>query len=62
MNKENFSNYKPYFVDPNRYVKIENRFRRKNIKIEYREKESKKNYDRILQSFRGKTEILSPRR
>ena len=26
MNKENFSNYKPYFVDPNRYVKIENRF------------------------------------
>jgi hypothetical protein len=29
---------------------------------EYREKESKKNYDRILQNFRGKTEILSPRR
>jgi hypothetical protein len=29
---------------------------------EYRDKESKKNYDRILQNFRGKTEILSPRR
>ena len=33
-----------------------------DTEIEYREKESKKNYDRILQSFRGKTEILSPRR
>ena len=30
--------------------------------LEYRDKESKKNYDRILQNFRGKTEILSPRR
>ena len=30
--------------------------------IEYRDKESKKTYDRILQNFRGKTEILSPRR
>ena len=29
---------------------------------EYRDKESKKTYDRILQNFRGKTEILSPRR
>jgi hypothetical protein len=29
---------------------------------EYREEQSKKNYDRILQRFRGKTEILSPRR
>ena len=28
----------------------------------YREEQSKKNYDRILQRFRGKTEILSPRR
>jgi hypothetical protein len=30
--------------------------------IEYRDKESKKTYNRILQNFRGKTEILSPRR
>lgn len=30
--------------------------------IEYREKESKKTYDRILQNFRGKNQILSPRR
>jgi len=30
--------------------------------IEYREKESKKTYDRILQNYRGKTQILSPRR
>lgn len=30
--------------------------------VEYRDKESKKTYDRILQNFRGKTEILSPRR
>jgi len=30
--------------------------------IEYRDKESKKTYDRIHQNFRGKTEILSPRR
>jgi hypothetical protein len=30
--------------------------------IDYRDKESKKTYDRILQNFRGKTEILSPRR
>ncbi len=30
--------------------------------IQYRDKESKKTYDRILQNFRGKTEILSPRR
>lgn len=30
--------------------------------IEYRDRESKKTYDRILQNFRGKTEILSPRR
>jgi hypothetical protein len=29
---------------------------------EYREKNSKKNYQRILQRFRGKNEILSPRR
>ena len=29
---------------------------------EYREAQSKKNYDRILQRFRGKNEILSPRR
>jgi hypothetical protein len=29
---------------------------------EYREKESKKTYDRILQNYRGKTQILSPRR
>ena len=29
---------------------------------EYRDRESKKTYDRILQNFRGKTEILSPRR
>jgi hypothetical protein len=28
----------------------------------YREEQSKKNYDRILQRFRGKNEILSPRR
>ncbi len=28
----------------------------------YRDKESRKNYDRILQNFRGKVEILSPRR
>jgi hypothetical protein len=28
----------------------------------YRGEQSKKNYDRILQRFRGKTEILSPRR
>jgi hypothetical protein len=28
----------------------------------YRDEQSKKNYDRILQRFRGKTEILSPRR
>lgn len=33
-----------------------------DTEIEYREKESKKNYDRILKNFRGKTEILSPRR
>lgn len=30
--------------------------------VEYRDKESKKTYDRILQNFRGETEILSPRR
>ena len=30
--------------------------------VEYRDKESRKTYDRILQNFRGKTEILSPRR
>jgi len=30
--------------------------------VEYREKESKKTYDRILQNYRGKTQILSPRR
>lgn len=30
--------------------------------IDYREKESKKTYDRILQNYRGKTQILSPRR
>lgn len=30
--------------------------------IEYREKESKKTYDRILQNYRGKNQILSPRR
>jgi len=29
---------------------------------EYRELQSKKNYDRILERFRGKTAILSPRR
>ena len=29
---------------------------------EYRELQSKKNYDRILERFRGKTTILSPRR
>jgi hypothetical protein len=29
---------------------------------EYREVQSKKNYDRILERFRGKTAILSPRR
>jgi hypothetical protein len=29
---------------------------------EYRESQSKKNYDRILERFRGKTAILSPRR
>ena len=29
---------------------------------EYREKESKKTYDRILQNYRGKNQILSPRR
>jgi len=29
---------------------------------EYREAQSKKNYDRILERFRGKTAILSPRR
>ena len=29
---------------------------------EYRETQSKKNYDRILERFRGKTAILSPRR
>jgi hypothetical protein len=29
---------------------------------EYRELQSKKNYDRILERFRGKTSILSPRR
>lgn len=29
---------------------------------EYRDLQSKKNYDRILERFRGKTEILSPRR
>jgi hypothetical protein len=30
--------------------------------IDYREKESKKTYDRILQNYRGKNQILSPRR
>jgi hypothetical protein len=30
--------------------------------VEYREQQSKKNYDRILQEFRGKEQILSPRR
>ena len=29
---------------------------------EYRDQQSKKNYDRILERFRGKTAILSPRR
>jgi len=29
---------------------------------EYREVQSKKNYDRILERFRGKSAILSPRR
>ncbi len=29
---------------------------------EYRDAQSKKNYDRILERFRGKTAILSPRR
>jgi hypothetical protein len=29
---------------------------------EYREKNSRKNYQRILDRFRGKNEILSPRR
>jgi hypothetical protein len=28
----------------------------------YREEQSKKNYDRILDRFRGKNEILAPRR
>jgi hypothetical protein len=30
--------------------------------LEYRDAQSKKNYDRILERFRGKTAILSPRR
>ena len=30
--------------------------------VEYRDQQSKKNYDRILERFRGKTAILSPRR
>ena len=29
---------------------------------EYREKKSKENYNRILEKFRGRSEILSPRR
>jgi hypothetical protein len=33
-----------------------------DIDPEYRDLQSKKNYDRILERFRGKTEILSPRR
>ncbi len=33
-----------------------------DIDPEYRDAQSKKNYDRILERFRGKTAILSPRR
>lgn len=33
-----------------------------DVDSEYRELQSKKNYDRILERFRGKTAILSPRR
>lgn len=33
-----------------------------DVAPEYREKKSKENYNRILEKFRGRTEILSPRR
>lgn len=33
-----------------------------DVDLEYREKNSKKNYQRLLDRFRGQTEILSPRR
>lgn len=33
-----------------------------DVEIEYRDAQSKKNYDRILERFRGKSAILSPRR
>ncbi len=33
-----------------------------DVELEYRDLQSKKNYDRILERFRGKSAILSPRR
>jgi hypothetical protein len=33
-----------------------------DVEEEFREVQSKKNYDRILERFRGKSAILSPRR
>jgi len=33
-----------------------------DVDPEYRDKNSRKNYQRILDRFRGKNEILSPRR
>jgi hypothetical protein len=33
-----------------------------DVDPEYREKKSKENYNRILEKYRGRTEILSPRR
>jgi hypothetical protein len=33
-----------------------------DVDLEYREKKSKENYNRILEKYRGRSEILSPRR
>ena len=33
-----------------------------DVDSEYRDKNSRKNYQRILDNYRGRTEILSPRR